>query len=649
MRRERSEGFARVIAPHTYAGLRWDAGLRSSVHQRSRARQRGVVIIITLLAMVLLASMVFYVFNVGRHVQKRVETQNAADAAAISGAGWVARSYNNVAMNNVEMARLIALAGVLDAVPLAVQHTLEDQQVVFEAIQRQLGNGVRDAPWLEDGLREAQGYILRQLELLDAMNTFFNESGYDVASMTAYKSSSGERGDIWEALESLAALNQATMENLGVLAQHNAYRGAQINQREAGIAGAGGVLLPWVPSVPWTMNSFETFRDPVVDGLLPEGQDDKEFNRGPFDVLFGWRNRTYRAIRENIERDVERDYSLQSWVPPPPTQRTVRREATGYSTWGTYMNMRALGMQIGVGPQGVSSRYFPAPPTFDEERPLAPSLWARRIAFIADRKINFAFPGAASNVTVYDPEWITDYDGARALEESGTVPIHYGLYLVFTYLRESYGNQQGFPVLQEWGLARPDYDATQPPALEKITEHVWRDERVENLVDDRGTPSQLQYTRYYVFVGVNVGREVGIRNPYNFDEEDKNLMPGPINFTPGEVTHEPADRAEYMSFLGIAHQSKAASFWSQAFDADRPDTELVALAQAEVFNNHSWDLWTQMWHAQLVPVRGYEGWVEQLGKPAGLSQMPWLDEEQLGSVTTYLEAVAPLADVMLEH
>ena len=78
------------------------------------SRQRGVVTVITLLAMLLLVGLVFYVINLGRQVNTRVVTQNAADSAAMGGAGWVARSLNVVAMNNVEMARLIAVTNVLE-------------------------------------------------------------------------------------------------------------------------------------------------------------------------------------------------------------------------------------------------------------------------------------------------------------------------------------------------------------------------------------------------------------------------------------------------------------------------------------------------------------------------------------------------------
>ena len=45
---------------------------------------------------ILIASLLFYVFNVGTSVQGRVVTQHAADAAAIGGASQVARAMNTV-------------------------------------------------------------------------------------------------------------------------------------------------------------------------------------------------------------------------------------------------------------------------------------------------------------------------------------------------------------------------------------------------------------------------------------------------------------------------------------------------------------------------------------------------------------------------
>ncbi|MEL7087242.1 MAG: pilus assembly protein TadG-related protein, partial [Planctomycetota bacterium] len=212
--------------------------------------------IVTLLSLILLASMVFYVFNVGQQLTYRVETQNAADNAAISGAGWVARSFNTVAMNNVEMARLIPLVAVLDAVPVGVAYTLEDQLAVRAAVDRHLAAGSRLPPGVEAALRNVvRPNIDRQVELLTPLDELLNAGGYDIGAMTFYEDVNGQRGQIWQSIESLAALNVATMENLGLLSQFNAYRGAQIAQREGGLSG-GGLLLPWVPEVPWTQRSF---------------------------------------------------------------------------------------------------------------------------------------------------------------------------------------------------------------------------------------------------------------------------------------------------------------------------------------------------------------------------------------------------------
>ena len=115
-------------------------------------RSRGVVMVIALLAIVLIASLLFYVINVGTSVQGRVVTQHTADAVAIGGASQVARSMNTVAMNNVETARLIAAVSILDGLPLAVdmsitdatEENLGDTDALAIAAAAQLRSGVVD-------------------------------------------------------------------------------------------------------------------------------------------------------------------------------------------------------------------------------------------------------------------------------------------------------------------------------------------------------------------------------------------------------------------------------------------------------------------------------------------------------------------------
>ena len=370
------------------------------------------------------------------------------------------------------------------------------------------------------------------------MNELLNGPDYDVAAMTFYQSSEGKRGDLWEAIESLAAFNEATMQTVGLLAQQNAHRGAQINQVEADLSG-GGFLLPFDIDYPVTAGTLDDFRRPVVEGLLPKEQDDPLVNRGPFDTLFGWRQRRYTAVRRTIERDVQQDFSNRTWLPQPPNQATVKREVTSYSTWGTYLNMRALGMQLGVGPERPERLWFPADPDA-AGAPLSPSLWARRLSFIVDRKINYLFEGTASNRRIDDPEWVTDYEAAQAILEAGTPRVAYGLYLVFEYDRIDMAQVPGPAELIRWGVARPERSVLSPPDsaghLEKIAEHIWKDERIEVLpAEGDGLVRELHTLRYYVFLGINVGEEVEVRNPYNFTQAQRDAMPGPINFTPDQM------------------------------------------------------------------------------------------------------------------
>ena len=74
---------------------------RSRLVRRS-PKSRGAVMVLALLGGFMIIGFIGYVFNTGRHAQLRQQTQSAADSTAISGAGYVARSFNTVAMNNVE-------------------------------------------------------------------------------------------------------------------------------------------------------------------------------------------------------------------------------------------------------------------------------------------------------------------------------------------------------------------------------------------------------------------------------------------------------------------------------------------------------------------------------------------------------------------
>ena len=90
-------------------------------------------------------------------------------------------------------------------------------------------------------------------------------------------------------MEALDQLSQATMENIGTLAQLNAGVGGAVNLNRAS-ADTAAILLPGAPQIPWVRGKFDDFERPVKNGLLPDGVDDKATNRGPYDIVFGWRS-----------------------------------------------------------------------------------------------------------------------------------------------------------------------------------------------------------------------------------------------------------------------------------------------------------------------------------------------------------------------
>ncbi len=92
---------------------------RHSVHGR-----RGAVLIVTLVAVTLLVGLLFFVFNLGDQINRRVQQQNTSDAVAMGGATWMARTMNLVAMGNVTTSRLIGLVALLDAMPVSAEMTL---------------------------------------------------------------------------------------------------------------------------------------------------------------------------------------------------------------------------------------------------------------------------------------------------------------------------------------------------------------------------------------------------------------------------------------------------------------------------------------------------------------------------------------------
>jgi len=614
---------------------------------RRSPRSRGAVLVLALLGAFLIVGLIGYVFNTGRHAQLRQQTQSAADATAISGAGYVARSFNTVAMNNVEISRLIAVVQMLDAVPLATEYTLLDVRATLERVEEQQSSGTGDTLG-DQTLDEIHDDLVEQERQLEEMDEFFNRGSYDVREMTYYDSEFG-RGELWKAMESLDAISTATMEQLGELTQVTAIEAGQRNMR-----GQGGETLaavaPFETAIFWQRYEFDDFRNPVVRGRLPIWVDNEITNRGPYDTIFGWRS----TQRESIE------------IPNPDYNPNTARERAG-SRWsgGTGRGGRPT-IRVGSTLLGYTT-YGPwqwlgdlLRNRIDSPRVLYNSQFVTRVNRMGGNKLNYLWPGSARTWVFLDPQWITSFGQAERVIEAGTPRVAYTQFVRMDYeQRFLNGTPVGLETMTDWNILRPRGGWTNVPGATKTRDHVWEDDAAieweTSRVDAEGNEitdtHRVQYRWLYVWAGINVGPEVIIRDPNNFASRED--LPAPLDFD-HDAMERPIDGAvgypgSPYTFLGLSKQPNRAPMWSRLFDTSAYDGH-TGIAQASVFNNHSWDLWTQMWHAQLEPVQEYDQWVDLIQSQVGLaSGYEDLSTSELQELANYLQSLEELAPVMLNH
>lgn len=622
-------------------------GVRKRLARRS-PKSRGAVLVLALLGGFMIVGLIGYVFNTGRHAQLQQQTQSAADATVISGAGYVARSFNTVAMNNVEISRLIAVVQLLDAIPLATEYTLLDLRATLETVESQLGRGTGDALG-DQTLNEIAEDMQEQIRQLEDMDQFFNRGSYDVREMTFYDSDSG-RGELWAAMESLDAISTATMEQLGELTQLTAIQTGRRNMR-----GSGGETLaavaPFDRQVTWQRYEFDDFRNPVVRGRLPDWVDDEVTNRGPYDTIFGW-----RATQRETEEIPNPDYDPNTGGERPGSRWsggtgrggrptiTVGSTLTGYTTYGTW---QAIG--------DILRNRIDAPEV------LYNSQFVTRVNRMGGNKLNYLWPGSARTWVFLDPQWITSFEQAQDVINAGTPRVAYTQFVRMDYEQQfRNGEPVGPEVMVDWNVIRPRGGWNRVPGATKTGNHVWEDEASIEWettvgIDDNGDPivdtNSIEYRWKFVWAGINVGPEIIIRDPNNFASRAD--LPAPLDFDHATM-QRPVDGAlglpgNPFTFLGLAKQPNAAPMWGQLFSTSAFDSH-TGIAQASVFNNHSWDLWTQMWHAQLEPVQEYSQWVQLIDSQLDLATgYEDLSVGELQELNDYLQSLEPLAPIMLTH
>ena len=635
-----------------------------------------MVLIVVIFAMALIAGLVFFVLNTGRHVQRRVETQQAADVTAEAAATRLARSFNTIAQNQVATARSLALVNVLDAAPNAVRFTLADQNAVLATANDQL-SVLGNSRWTEEALQELRDDVQLEIAILQQVDAVLNGS-FDVRTVTFYRPPVGGVGWLWRAMLSLDAVSRSVVETLPETVTQTAI---EAGERHLHNPQAVTLPVPLIRDYRIERGDFSDFERPVSEGLLPADVDDPIVRRGPWDAVFGYRDPIGGLMF--VPGGSSSGGSGSGSVPIG--------SGAGSRAGGSWVRTEEPESYRVLGPQRWMLRSL----HHMTERSLPHARFASHVRELANIKLGYFRSGVftAGLQRVDDPEWERDFteatrlaaEDASQIVETGFIavelksqyPRNHPRFLTpgtfdfvpFNYARG--GGAWSSLDLDRSGARLVVVNGWSDPrnwGVPKINNYTWRDEWTYTVEYDTdiGLPPEtdedgntILHTVYrideFVFLGVNIGEDIEVRNPHNWSAGDD--LPAPYRFADGELPPDDPttidienaqSRRDLLTFFAVARQANTSPFWPDRFDNRLPQGASIAIAQADVFNNHSWDLWTPMWHARLQHVTGYENWIDRL--TAALPDVAAFDELNPALVEgarDHLQAAEPLAEELL--
>jgi len=671
----------------------------------SNCRRRGQVLIVVLVGMTLLVGLVFFVYNFGDTVNTRLHMQNAADSVAVSGANAMCRSMNTIAMNNVSQAKIIGTIPVLDALPMATEMAMNEVSAWEACLTAQLNRGVPDIggrPLIRDGLTSIRDRFEAQRRILEAADSEFLHSGFRMEDLTHWSlgGGAGPQGTLWQAAVALDEMSQGVAANAGLIAQTDAVRFGSRNGADASF------IVPVLPRLPARRGEFVDFR-PVMEGRLHVTSDGSTYRPtggnggaipdaqylpekgwphrlGPWARILKWRDRTHRAV----ERE---------WVPPQSGARvrggrgnvsiggrrrgsTARTNQTGHGGyWRTTRSVETGYTTYGPVEWALRRASWYADGHRNQPGELRDTYFSTYLRSITRIKVQHMFQSKRTR-TIHVPDWEPDYRRAVAIAAASSGAIKRSMY----YLVEVASSlPEGSPNYLTGGTYRTN--GNRPIAIwvnrwmdpetwniERVGDYVWKDSYTYQVTEDPqlGIPPDrdpsgrpvwhtVYMTAYYIFGGVDHGTNEPVSDPANWTEGE--VPPAPMlldagedigDYDPDVLDHDRGVRRTHFTFLGVVREGDTAPVWSQKFSTASPISSMVTVAQTQVFNNVSWDLWSQEWRCQLVPVSRWGDWTVRLED--GIDDAGYFSgqvrADELERMYEYFLNISPeLADSYINH
>ncbi len=633
---------------------------------RGDPRRRGQVLILTIIAITLLAGLVFYAYNVGDQVNRRLELQGAADSAAITGATWMARNMNVVAMNNVGTAKMLSLVPILDTQPLASKMAYEEVKAWEEALAG-IGRQGRIDPhitsrtetYLREGVENLRGRMETQRDILEPYQAALN-ADFDMETIThwARQGTPGAppHGQLWRAAMTMEEFSRAAVQTCGVLAQERASRMGRRNGATASF------IVPVAPEMPARMGHYNDFQ-PTIEGICEVRSETASMEwsggnggaipdhayphrLGPWARLHRWRDyfRTFiQTGREFIPGTPGAGRTRGSHGNVNVNARRVGRSARSRNDRGRPDHYRAIGYHELVGyrtygPYEWAKRYLHhwARGTHQDPGRLRDTYYYEYVSRIADIKRGYMFPpdGGAGEATmtkeIHYPVWVPSYPAAKAIGDNPDNDVAYTMcYLV--EIASKFPEGSGSFMTPGTFRTNGDYpiamwmNGWQDPNdwnLPMVSNYVWKDAYVYETTQDSelgiplvtippGDPDgevvwhPVYMYAWYIFGGIDIGGMVEISNPCNWDAYDHVPAPVLLDTSEGDYGGNDPDvgwRRHRFMMLGVARRRMNAPVWRQRFTHVNPILGSLTVAQAKIFNHESFGLWTQDWRVQLAPV-----------------------------------------------
>lgn len=554
--------------------------------------EEGQAIYLMVLFLFLLAGLLFLVMNTGEKLNHKVMMQSAADAVTATGAAWYARGLNTISMCNVTETQLLSLIVLLDTLETVVPPSAE----CIDDLMANLGSTPHhgDVPiddrliWLVVGNAQSEQQIIRQFD--DVVR------GIPMPEYLRYES-----GVLWQCAKLMDGFSHAMARVTPLASIRESMDVAKRNGAEFGFT------VPLWPELPVRDGRFEDWRNPMRWARLPSAGGGRRRGRG--EIIGGF------AYVMNYRGYGGRVMGPWSWWREPFTDARPMGlfDLSKFSVLFRIVSDKKFGMLFGE----TEDRYGAIDEVtlrqwemdYDKAKDLPPEqirrAWWETVSFNA--RYPFPEPSFFSNIELRhrkDPLPRTRrYRDMRRPNLS-------------SYTRSTHSYDGADPRHAVWYRVQ-ERKTAHYPQLGIFAPHP-------PMYPD-GSPWPYTDAEMKTYYRVSLYRFNGAELETD-DRLHRDYLP-PVGQTPdlapilldraigGNLTEHIRQR---FTFNGFAYRPGAVREWSDRFVNPNPVEDLVAYAEARVYNRWSWDLFTQNWKVKLVRTDRWKDLLAELdrGLPA---------------------------------